>query len=218
MSDYHPDTFVAKVGRALVGQLGDGWSVDTDASFQHGCYLDGPDVRLYLRDVDPVLFDDRTGRIEISTSLPASIPAANARFNEVRAHVRPDSKKITVDGGRPIEAIAADVARRILPAARTLHANAVAYLAERVADATARHAVRDTLLTMLGSHPEVGWEAASDTETTITAYTEGKTGGARGEWWLNHDGTEINLKLTGLTAHQARQIAVLLYRATPRST
>lgn len=209
MNDYDPKTPIARFVTQLAAAFGDGWTVDADASYMHGVFLNGPDVRLYLRDPNYYGQPGPLGKVEITGSVPASIPV----------HLRNSAGhglewgKISVSADRDIERIRGDIERRLLTTAREAHAAVLAREASDAANQAARHTLRDQLAVLL-SHPRIGKDEADDNHTEILSYGGENGGDPCAEWRINHNGTRVRVTIDGLTPSQARQIAVLLYPKT----
>jgi hypothetical protein len=205
MNEHQPDSPLAKIVQALAAEFGDGWSVDGAASYAHGVFLDGPDVRLFVRDPEYRHGTPPT-RLEISGSIPATVP----RSRRNGAGYGFDWGKIGVAGTRPVPQIRAEIERRLLETARTAFVGVLEREARDAAERAARQSVRDQLATLL-PRPRLRQEDESATSSVITTYAA--TGlPVHGEWTIDHDGSHVDVTLSGLTPAQARQIAVLLYR------
>lgn len=204
MNDFLPGSPLAVLVTDLVAEFGDGWSVDIQASYLHGVFVDGPDVRLFVRNPDYGASAD-LAKLEITGSVPTSVPT-HRRHSAGRGL---DWGKIGVSATRPVEQICKDIRTRLLDTARAAYAAVLAGETRDAADRAARHAMRDQLIALLPD-PRVAKEDDDAARTDITAYGPGESE-LHTEWRLNRDGTQLNLKLSGLTPSQARQIAVLLF-------
>lgn len=207
MNDYNSTTPIAKFARALVVEFGDGWSIDTEASYLHGVFLDGPEVRLYVRDLNYGDRESDLGKIEITGSVPTVIPVG--RRNDAARGL--DWGHLKVSAARPVDAVRADIERRLLATARAAFAAVLKGETPDAADRAARHAVRDGLATLM-PEPRIQPEDDTDTRSNIATYTDTGPGSMlTTSWRINHDGTHLKVTLDGITPTTARQIAALLF-------
>lgn len=205
MSDNQLDSPLAKIVQALAAEFGDGWSVDTAASYAHGVYLDGPDVRLFVRDPEYRHGTPPT-RLEITGAVPTAVPEGR-RYDAGSGF---EWGKIGVAGTRAIPEIRADIGRRLLETARAAFVGVLEQEARHAVERTARQVVRDQLAALLPG-ARIRPEDEADRSSEVTTYAEPAMP-VHGDWKINHDGSQVDLTLSGLTPAQARQIAVLLYR------
>jgi hypothetical protein len=202
MTDYRPESEIARLAVAVAAELGDGWSVDPATGMSHGCHLDGPeDVRLFVRDVDNVsLYPGRKlGKVEISGSYPQG---ADKIVYGVERHM------IGVTGTRPADAIARDISRKLVPPVAAEMAKIRTRIAEFETNRAARHVVRDELAAMLPG-ARVGAENDYDTSSNIDHYPAEGDGYSR--WRINHTGTQVSeVTIRSLPIDKGRRIAAIL--------
>jgi hypothetical protein len=200
MSDFDPTMPIAVLSAALVAELGEGWSLDTERSMSHGCFLDGPDdVRLFARDVDMAcLRGKELGKVEVSGCYPDD---ATKLIYDL------ETLKIGVSGRRSPAALARDITRRLVPdvAAEMVEVNE--HLARHKAAREARHSRRDQLAATLRgarAHEEV------DTATHSSLRHHHDDDGSYGDWTLSYDGSSVAIDARSVPYSKAVRIAAIL--------
>lgn len=206
MNDYRPDSPIAKLAQALAAEFGEGWSVDAEGSYAHGVFIDGPDVRLYVRDREFRANDEAPTRLEISGAVPTSVPLSR----RIAVGTGLDWGSIGVTATRPVDQIRAEIERRLLGTARTAWVGVIDKMNREAADRAARHAARDTLAPLI---PSAVVRAEQDGENA-TRVESGAGARPMSDWALNFNGTHVDVSVTGVPMSVARQLAVLLYPTT----
>lgn len=203
MSDYDPNTPIARLFTAVVTELGDGWSVDAEIGEQHGVFLDGPyGVRLHARDIDNAyLHNLPLGRVEIYAIYPDGTD-----------HVLSDATPhgIGLNGTRSPQAIAKSIRSRLLDNVEAEMTRIWAAFAEHAQARERRHIRRGELAATLRRRVRIGAEGEYASSSTVYHYLGDNAMAGSSDWLLSFDGSLVDITVNNLPYDKALQIAAII--------